>query len=275
MPPKGKGKCMHNTRSVTARSHSNSPLRVKVTNNLAKTKTKERSKQPLKSVVKVVTNKQAKAKSVSFSGQDSALPVSQPPKQTAFADAMEKWKRSMVHAINSVPTPCVGEQAAKVHALTLHSQIFKQATESVPQWDGTLQLEEDDNPILVARSDSDNGFGGGSDLQFGMDDPQSISPGDVGQNVDGYEQAMELDPDDNLLPPPRGHPTDAPVAAASAPQGALQLMAAGARQSQGKPPRYVLAKHVPDNIKRRIWANKYVDFQYYLYIQQKDVLQRE
>ena len=96
-----------------------------MTNNLAKTKTKERSKQPLKSVVKVVTNKQAKAKSVSFSGQDSALLASQPPKQTAFADAMEKWKRSMVHAINSVPTPCVGEQVAKVHALTSHSQIFK------------------------------------------------------------------------------------------------------------------------------------------------------
>ena len=124
MPPKGKGKRVHNTRSVTARSHSNSPLRVKVTNNLAKTKTKERSKQPLKSVVKVVSNKQAKAKSVSFSGQDSALPVSQPPKQTAFADAMEKWKRSMVHAINSVPTPCVGEQAAMVHTPMSHSQII-------------------------------------------------------------------------------------------------------------------------------------------------------
>ena len=210
----------------------------------------------------MVTNKQAKAKSVSFSGQDSALPASQPPKQTAFVDAMEKWKRSMVHAINSVPTPCVGEQAAKVHTLMSHSQIFKQATESVLQQDGTLQLEEDNNPILVARSDSDNGFGGGYDLQFGVDDPQSISPGNVGQNVDGDEQAMELDPDDNLLPPPRGHPTDASVAAASAPQGALQLMAAGARQSQGKSPHYVIAKHVPDNIKKCIWANKYVDFQY-------------
>ena len=231
MPPKGKGKSVHNTRSVTARSHSNSPLRVKVTNNLAKTKTKEHSKQPFKSVVKVVTNKQAKAKSVSFSGQDSALPASQPPKQTAFTDAMEKWKRSMVHAINSVPTPCVGEQVVKVHAPTLHSQIFKQATESIQQWDGTLQLEEDDNPILVACSDSNNGFGGGPDHQFGVDDSQRISPSDVGQNVDGDEQAMELDPDDNPLPPPRGCPTDAPVAAASAQQGALQLMAAGARQS--------------------------------------------
>ena len=260
MLPKGKGKCMHHTRSVTARSRSNSPLRVKATNNLAKTKTKECSKQPLKSVVKVVNNKLVKAKSVSFSGQDSVLPASQPPKQTAFADAMEKWKRSMVHAINSVPTPCVGEQAAKVYTLTLHSQIFKQATESVPQRDGTLQLEEDDNPFLVACSDSDNRFGGGSDLQFGVHDPQLISLGNVGQNADGDEQTMELDPDDNPLPLPRGHPTDAPVAAASAPQGTLQLMVAGARQSQGKPPCYVLAKHVPDNIKRHIWANKYVDF---------------
>ena len=95
-----------------------------------------------------------------------------------------------------------------------------------------------------------------------MDDSQPISPSDVGQNADGDEQAMELDLDDNLPAPPRGCPTDAPVAAASAPQGALQLMVAGARQSQGKPSRYVLAKHVPDNIKRRIWANKYVDFQY-------------
>ena len=188
--------------------------------------------------------------------------MSQPPKQTAFADAMEKWKRSMVHAINSVPTPCGGEQVVKVHTPTLHSEIFKQATESIPQWDGTLQLEEDNNPVLVAHSDSNNRFGGGPDLQFGVDDSQPISPSDVGQNADGDEQAMELDPDDNLPPPPRGSPTDAPVAAASAPQGALQLMATGAKQSQGKPPHYVLAKHVPDNIKKRIWANKYVDFQY-------------
>ena len=131
MPPKGKGEHVHNTRSMSARLRSNSPLRVKVTNNLAKPKTKERSKQPLKSVVKVVTSKQAKANSVLFAGQDSALPASQPPKQTAFADAMEKWKLSMVHAINSVPTPCVGEQVVTVHTPTSHSQIFKQATESV------------------------------------------------------------------------------------------------------------------------------------------------
>ena len=95
-----------------------------------------------------------------------------------------------------------------------------------------------------------------------MDDSQPISPSDVGQNEDCDEQAMELDPEDNPPSPPQGLPTDAPVAAASAPQGALQLMAVGARQSQGKPPHYILAKHVPDNIKRCIWANRYVDFHY-------------
>ena len=123
MPPKGK--CVHTTRSVTARSHLNSPLRVKVQNNLARTKPKEHSKQLLKSIVKVVNNKQAKAKSVSFLVQDSATLASQPPKQTAFTDAMEKWKRSMVDAINSVPTPCVGDQIVPVYLPMSHSQIFK------------------------------------------------------------------------------------------------------------------------------------------------------
>ena len=99
-------------------------------------------------------------------------------------------------------------------------------------------------------------------VQFGVDAAQLFSPSDVEQDENCDEQAMDLDPEDNPPPPPRGHPTDAPVAAASAPQGALQLMAAEARQSQGKQPSFILAKHVPDNIKRRIWANKYIDFHY-------------
>ena len=102
-----------------------------------------------------MVNKQPKAKSVSFSNQDSAFPVKQPPKQTAFADVMEKWKKSMVDAINSVPTPCVGDQTVLVHPPMSHSQIYKQPTVMVPQWDGSLQLEEDNNPILVACGDGD------------------------------------------------------------------------------------------------------------------------
>ena len=48
----------------------------------------------------------------------------------------------------------------------------------------------------------------------------------------------------------------------SVPQGALQLMLEAQREVQGKPHWYILAKHVPDNLKCRIWANKYVDFQF-------------
>ena len=214
-----KGKCIHTTRSVTARSQSNSPLQVKVQNNLARTKPKEHNKQPLKSVIKVVNNKQAKGKSVSFSDQDSASPESQPPKQPAFADAMENWKRSVVDAINSIPTPCVGNQMLLVHAPALHSQIFKQATTMIPQRDGSLQLEADNNPILVARGNSDERLGGGGTLQFGMDATQPFPSGDVDQDANCDKQAMEMDLEDNPLPPPWGHPTDAPVAAASAPQG--------------------------------------------------------
>ena len=119
---------------------------------------------------------------------------------------------------------------------------------------------------MVALGDSDNRLGGGGDLQFGVDASQQISPGHVGQNVNCDDQAMELDPKDNPLPPPCRRPTDAPVAASSAPQGALQLMVAGARQSQGNQPSFILAKYIPDNIKRRISANKYVDFHFYLWL---------
>ena len=71
----------------------------------------------------------------------------------------------------------------------------------------------------MACGDGDNGLGGRGDLQFGMDASQQISSGDVGQNVDCDDQAMELDLEDNPLPLPHGHPTDAPVAAATTPQG--------------------------------------------------------
>ena len=57
---------------------------------------------------------------------------------------------------------------------------------------------------MVASSNSDNRFGGGPGIQFGMDDPQPFSSSDVGQGVDTDQQAMDLDPEDN--PPPPGVP---------------------------------------------------------------------
>ena len=54
-----KNKKVHNSRSVLGRSRSNSPLLVKVHINLAKAK--DKLKQTLKSIVKVVNNKTGKA----------------------------------------------------------------------------------------------------------------------------------------------------------------------------------------------------------------------
>ena len=75
---------------------------------------------------------------------------------------------------------------------------------------------------------------------------------------------MEMDPDDNPPPPPAGRPNSRPGAAASAPQEALEMMTdvLQVRDQQGKRIRPILSRHVPDNIRRRIWSNKYINFQY-------------
>ena len=97
-----KKKHAHNTRSVTG-VRADSPLTVKLKNNLATNKLKP----ALKSVVKVVRNdKQNKKKWVSFHEDVPAqLAVITPPRQTAFTDAMEKWKQNMISAVHSMPSP--------------------------------------------------------------------------------------------------------------------------------------------------------------------------
>ena len=113
MPPKGRR--VHNTRSVSGtRSRANSPLVVKVNNDMAKVKQPKQTKAKLKSIVKVVKNttNAATTKKVSFrqgpAPPADRQPVEQPAvptRQTAFADAMVHWKLSMVAAINSCPSP--------------------------------------------------------------------------------------------------------------------------------------------------------------------------
>ena len=113
MPPKGRR--VHNTRSVSGtRARSNSPLVVKVNNNMAKAKQPQQAKAKLKSIVKVVKNttNAAATKKVSFR-QGPAPPadhhlvkqLAAPQWQTAFADAIAHWKLSIVAAINSCPSP--------------------------------------------------------------------------------------------------------------------------------------------------------------------------
>ena len=100
-----KKKPAHNTRSVTG-ARASSPLTIKLKNNLVASK----KKPALKSVVKVVNNdKQNKKKRVSFHKDVPAHPLADitPPRQTAFANAMEKWKQSVICAVNSMLSPSV------------------------------------------------------------------------------------------------------------------------------------------------------------------------
>ena len=64
-----KGRRVHNTRSISGtHSHVNSPLVVKVNNDMAKAKQPKQTKAKLKSIVKVVKNttNAAATKKVSF-----------------------------------------------------------------------------------------------------------------------------------------------------------------------------------------------------------------
>ena len=119
-----KKKHTHNTCSVTG-VRATSPLIVKLKNNLAATK----KKPALKSIVKVVKNdKQNKKKRVSFHEDGPAQPVDiTPPKQTAFADAMEKWKQSMISAVNSMPSPSLENSTdASAQTTVQNNNLLKQ-----------------------------------------------------------------------------------------------------------------------------------------------------
>ena len=76
-------------------------------------------------------------------------------------------------------------------------------------------------------------------------------------NSDGLASDMDIDEDDIPPPPLLGRLLDL-VAAASAPQSALQLLLP--RDTPGKCHLLILAKHVKDEVKRKIWANTYIDF---------------
>ena len=90
-----------------------------------------------------------------------------------------------------------------------------------------------------------------------MDADQSVPPDDVEQHSDGLASDMDIDEDDIPPPPLPGRLLDL-VAAASAPQSALQLLLPW--DTLGKHHLLILAKHVKDEVKRKIWANTYIDF---------------
>ena len=255
-----------------ARSRSNSPLVVKVNNDLAKSKQPKQAKAKLKSIVKVVNNNASQpTKRVAFH-QGPATPADYQPatqpavpqRQTAFADAMAKWKLSMVATINSCPIPPTPGDAD--NQSPQGNDKFLQASGTVvPERSRAdpLLMAVHSPPVMVAAGSSDSGAGPRHSIQDSPDIPQQIPQSDDGQNFVDAETDMEMDDDDNPPPPPAGRPNSCTGAAASAPQGALEMMSVQqVRDQQGKRVRPILSKHVQDNIRRRIWSNKYVNFQY-------------
>ena len=201
-------------------------------NNLAKQKSKapKQAKGKLKSIVKVVPSAQGKAKHVSYQLAASAPPASQrlvtqpaQPMQTAFADAMARWKLNMVAAINSClsPTGFQTDQAVPV-SLSTKTQvqnIQQVALENQLRGDPT-QMVIYSQPAVVAFGDADSRSGSRFVDQAADDDQQMVSPDHADMDYETAPSDMELDPEDNPLPPPLGRPGDGPVAAATAPQGA-------------------------------------------------------
>ena len=116
---------------------------------------------------------------------------------------------------------------------------------------------------MVAIGDDDGGASTEYCHKTVDDGPQPLSLDDVEMDYESAPSDMELDPDDNLLPPPLGRPGIGPVAAAAAPHGTLELMSTHATRNQpGKYFKPLLSKHVPDHLRCRIRANKYINIQY-------------
>ena len=253
-----KEKHVHNTRSVTG-VRATSPLTVKLKNNLAATK----KKPALKSVVKVVKNdKQNKKKHVSFHEDCPAQPVDiTPPRQTAFADAMEKWRQSMISAVNSMPSPLLENSTdASAQTTAQNNNLLKQMAGKGNSGNQAVLVAVHSPPDVVAPRNGDSRPSQGCSDDSGQPGEQPLPPDDLEMDDINVGEVLSMFEVDNLLPPLPGRPDHGPVADDSAPQAALDLLTV--RDMLGKGFRMFLSKHVPANIKRRVWANKYVDFTY-------------
>ena len=117
------------------------------------------------------------------------------------------------------------------------------------------------NPFdLVAPWDSDSGPSQGCSDGSSQPGEQPVPQDDLEVDNINIGKVLSMFEVDNPLPPPSGRPDHGPVAADSAPQAALDMLTA--RDMPGKGFQMLLSRHVPANIKRRIWSNRYIDFAY-------------
>ena len=259
----------HHTRSVAGGTGTS--LKVKLTNDKHVP-----PRQKVKSVVTKVPVKgkgtssktsKAAAKSKTQTSTDIPVPpttcVDPPvppagvPQQTAFADAMRKWRNSMISAINAFPDPSGNNNISQ------NEQGFSAATQDVQRGDGLPSVALHGTPGMVGPRDPHSRH----HERLGMVDPQSathhVPPTEVevadwsDEETDPTMQGLDCPP-----PPPPGRPAADTGAAVSAPQSALDLVTP--EGAPGKTFTFLLSKHVPDNIRRRIWANRVVDFAFLL-----------
>ena len=219
-----KKKPVHNTHSVTG-ARASSSLTLKLKNNLVATK----KKPVLKSVVKVVNNdKQNKKKCVSFHEDIPAQPADvTPPSQTAFADAMEKWRQSVICAVNSMPSPSVESSTdALAQTAAQNNNLLKQVVGKGNSRNQVVPVAVHDPPDVVAPQDSDSGSSQGCSDGRGQPGEQPLPQDNLEMDDINVGEVLSMFEVDNPLPPPLGRPNHGPVAADSAPQAALNLLTA-------------------------------------------------
>ena len=220
-----KKKSGHNTRSVIG-SRTSSPLTIKLKNNLAVTK----KKLVLKSIVKVVNNnKQTKKKRVSFHEDVPAHPPVDitPPRQTAFTDAMEKWRQSVICAVNSMPYPSVESTTdATAQAAVPNNNVLKQVVGKGNTRNQAVLVAVHNPFDLVAPQDSDSRPSQGHSDGSSQPGQQQVPQDDLEVDNINIGEVLNMFEVDNLPPLPSGRPDHGPVAAESAPQAALDMLTA-------------------------------------------------
>ena len=113
---------------------------------------------------------------------------------------------------------------------------------------------------LVAPRDSDSRPGQGCSDGSSQPGEQPVPQDDLEVDDINVGEVLNMFEVDNLPPQPSGRPDHRPMAGESAPQATLDMLTV--RDTPGKGFRMLLSKHVPANIKHRIWSNRYVDFAY-------------
>ena len=242
----------HNTRSVTgATGHK---LMVNLKNNLAKGKT-NKTVTPRQQSKKVGKTKSAPAlKATPARSKGARALQADLPQMPGFLLALEQ-----MHNLYTILTHNSAGQAqnpVKAVDCTKKNQNFnsKSGTKMASGQESDLVTVNRD--VFVGSISNRHGDGDGCGEVDPVDADQGLPPDDVEQHHDGLVTDMDINEDDVLPSPPPGRPHDL-VAAVSAPQSALQLLSP--QDTLGKRHMLILAKHVKEEIKRKIWANSYVD----------------